>query len=76
MSHVESLLSFQTECNLHLRIAVQPVNVGTFFKIIDVIVVLGDKNDNSPVFHPSQMELIVPENADLGEVFQVSIRIA
>lgn len=62
--------SFQFECRLPLRLAVQSSH-GVFFKIIDVTVLLTDINDNEPVFSPSVTELSVMENAIVGDLYSL-----
>ncbi|XP_076467837.1 protocadherin-7-like [Babylonia areolata] len=67
----EALCSFLQECRLSLRMAAQS-SQSLFFRTLDVSVMVNDVNDNAPSFQPPSMNLAVLENADVGDLFQLT----
>ena len=64
----EEICAYQAVCDIDLDIKVNPV---TFFEIIKIKVIIEDKNDNMPVFVPSQMSTSVAETNNPGSLIPI-----
>ncbi|KAH9507815.1 Protocadherin-11 Y-linked [Bulinus truncatus] len=68
----ESICRRQSTCELRVQTAVQ-ADLGAFFVIVLVKIVITDVNDNAPVFSPNVFSLRIPENAASGAVYLLPV---
>ena len=64
----EEICAYQAVCDIDLDIKVNPV---TYFEIIKIKVKIEDKNDNKPVFTPSQISTSVAETNTPGSLIPI-----
>lgn len=62
----------QVQCVIALDVAVGPA---AFFEVINVRILVEDRNDHVPLFQEARFDLIVSESAPIGESFQLPLAV-